>query len=707
MRRKSKIYRFIGDTWDLEMDIPQWPRHKVYADTETYLSLPEGLEPWKFIGEPKYISLMAKCEVLPWLLVWTFRTIEKSGQKYTLGDWFTNYTLIAHHCHMEFFENLQSIYMHRRVPLVFFHNASYDLSVLTSFWKKYLDPDIVVYWYVRPESKSFLRGAMHSPKYKFKCEFGDTMMFEGLSVEAIGKSLGKPKGVDVPYTMCDIGFDWPLITYIDLIDGKQKSFDVQKYIEYAERDVDIAREYGESLEAKKKAFYEVSGIKEKLKSKDLEVKGMTQGSLSKSIVDFYIASKGFIGGIDEHFRFEIPSYKEQLYQETIKSNMGGYTTFNKDIRYYKCVMDEKIGVFDCNSEYPFILTQWLPYGELLEQPPIGSHVTWYVVSFRSCEWKPLMSSLKHGPISIDRLNTYLDLRFYMLKEYYEMVDRLCIHESTIHEIRYQKTTAVMAPLIEKLYSMRKGYKMLMNRHQPGDPEYEVLNMRQQGCKIIMNSIYGKLCEKPHSSSCFYYSKTLKYEKYLKDKEDFSYRSILTGSFVSYMGRLMLMDKLERCLSAGYRVLYADTDSVVLIYRESEFDKVSEVFGENRGEMGEWKCEGNFNLFLNSGVRKKYCLLDTDNLANFKIAWSGINKQVPRVFETALKNGNKQALDDLIFIFDPNQNVLFKRQKRVRVLNFYQDHSVILDTDFQMNLRVGRVTAICTVDKYGYVLEKHG
>lgn len=92
-------------------------------------------------------------------------------------------------------------------------------------------------------------GAIESPKYNFKAQFGDTMLYLGkISIAKMGEELGYPKGKDVPYTIGNLKIREGQIVYIDTQDGELKKFPLDKYLEYAERDVEIMRKYDAYLD---------------------------------------------------------------------------------------------------------------------------------------------------------------------------------------------------------------------------------------------------------------------------------------------------------------------------------------------------------------------------------------------------------------------------------------------------------------------------
>lgn len=90
---------------------------------------------------------------------------------------------------------------------------------------------------------------MQSKKYNFYCCLGDTMKYDSyISIDQAGELFGKPKKKGVPYGMCDCEFEEDesnniTLYYRDFYSGEERSFPLATYLEYAEMDVDIMREF--------------------------------------------------------------------------------------------------------------------------------------------------------------------------------------------------------------------------------------------------------------------------------------------------------------------------------------------------------------------------------------------------------------------------------------------------------------------------------
>lgn len=260
-----------------------------------------------------------------------------------------------------------------------FHNSSYDIPVLEPIFRT-LDPEMVIYFYT-DDKKRFIRGTMQSEKYNFFCEFEDTLKYDrDMSIAKAGKILGLTKLEGLPYGLCDVSLDDDdFICYRDFYTGAKKRYSLEKYMEYAKRDVDIARKIHERQLRQAHLVNEIMMEDwSKMKQFQFNKRCGTRPSHSKSICNRYLEMKGW-QKIDTVFRFNIteqlhPDVKE-LYRQTIESNNAGFTSPNKGIFNYECGEDRIIRYLDRNSMYPTIMTQPLPFGDLYREHRKPEHST--------------------------------------------------------------------------------------------------------------------------------------------------------------------------------------------------------------------------------------------------------------------------------------------------------------------------------------------
>jgi len=131
-----------------------------------------------------------------------------------------------------------------------------------------------------------------------------------------------------------------------------------------------------------------------------------------------------------------------------------------------------------------------------------------------------------------------------------------------------------------------------------------------------------------------------------------------GESVTAYGRKHIMETMERAEKAGFRVLYGDTDSVMLLYKNRE-DVLKFVKDVNASlpEKMELELEGFYprGVFVSKkggagerGAKKKYALLGEDNrikIRGFELVrrdWSQIAKKTQlAVLEAILRDGSKE------------------------------------------------------------------
>lgn len=337
---------------------------------------------------------------------------------------------------------------------------------------------------------------------------------------------------------------------------------------------------------------------------------------------------------------------KDLYQRTVESNCGGYTSYNRRFSRYDCGPDKHIKYYDRNSMYPTIMTEEIPYGDILKEPPEGSYVTWYCISIRFLCWNEPMDLLKDEAFGQAKRN---GVPFFVLKEYLDFVIAHSTIDYSILGTYYQRKEKILAGLINSYYERRKEIKRIMDRMESegekGTPKYIDLDDKQSNLKLLMNSLYGKMCEKGRLIECVYAMG--EYHEFENEEE--YYPCILTASYITYKSRLCLLEKIKAVIESGYDFLYADTDSVVLgCPKEAD---LTPIFGVNEGKLGQWKLEGTYDLFLHNGARKKYVLFDRST-EKHKIALSGIPKSICELITDKIKVDFKGGVRDMEILFNP-------------------------------------------------------
>ncbi len=218
------------------------------------------------------------------------------------------------------------------------------------------------------------------------------------------------------------------------------------------------------------------------------------------------------------------------------------------------------------------------------------------------------------------------------------IDPATISESGEHKApkgtTFKKAPKGLIPeVLEGLLDKRAKIKRALKEMDKDSEEYKVLSARSQALKILANSFYGYLG----------YARSRWYSRQCAES-------------VTAWGRKHINDTIQKAEEKGFKVLYADTDSVFLIYEDKE--KVIEFMNEvNKAlpEKMELELEGFYvrGVFVSKkseekGAKKKYALLGEDGrikIRGFELVrrdWSEIAKETQkRVLEIILKEGSKE------------------------------------------------------------------
>ena len=147
---------------------------------------------------------------------------------------------------------------------------------------------------------------------------------------------------------------------------------------------------------------------------------------------------------------------------------------------------------------------------------------------------------------------------------------------------------IIREMVEELLSEREKKKELRNQHEPGSEEYKKFDRQQGSVKVIMNSLYG----------------VLGWERFrLYDKE--------MGAAVTATGRAVIKHTEKVSNDLGYKVVYGDTDSVMLELGQvnpEEVNYITDPLLEDHPKMVE---DG--ELVVSDKMRKEYPDMDDDEL----------------------------------------------------------------------------------------------
>ncbi|MBD3210653.1 hypothetical protein GF318_04705 [Candidatus Micrarchaeota archaeon] len=201
--------------------------------------------------------------------------------------------------------------------------------------------------------------------------------------------------------------------------------------------------------------------------------------------------------------------------------------------------------------------------------------------------------------------------------------------------KFTKEKQGLVPVVlDYLVDMRSKIKSRLKTMDRSSAAYVKMNARSHALKILSNSFYG-------------------YLGYARSR----YYSRPCAESVTAWGRKHIMDTIQKAEKAGFQVLYADTDSVFLIYEEKNQvrDFMNGINDSLPGKM-ELELEGFYTrgVFVSKkggearGAKKKYAMIEDDGrikIRGFELVrrdWSDIAKDTQlKVLEAILKEGSKQ------------------------------------------------------------------
>ena len=200
--------------------------------------------------------------------------------------------------------------------------------------------------------------------------------------------------------------------------------------------------------------------------------------------------------------------------------------------------------------------------------------------------------------------------------------------------RFRKEPVGLIPhVLDYLIDFRTSLKKQLKTLDQDSDEYKTLLARSTAIKVVSNSFYGYLA----------YARSRWYSKEC-------------GESVTAYGRKHITETMEKAEKCGFKVLYGDTDSLMLLYKNR--DKVlrfMDNINDSLPEKMELELEGFYprGVFVSKkaqekGAKKKYALLGEDGrikIRGFELVrrdWSKIAKDTQlAVLEAILKEGSKE------------------------------------------------------------------
>lgn len=216
-----------------------------------------------------------------------------------------------------------------------------------------------------------------------------------------------------------------------------------------------------------------------------------------------------------------------------------------------------------------------------------------------------------------------------------------VHASPTGALFLKGKKGLIPATLEYLLDFRGELKKQLKKLKKDSPEYELLSARSQAVKIISNSFYGYLG----------YARSRWYNRDCAES-------------TTAWGRKHIQDTIDAAEKAGFNVLYGDTDSVFLLYKDKQsvIDFVASI-NKTLPEKMELELEGFYTrgVFVSKkvvakgakkdedvGAKKKYAMLGDDGrikIRGFELVrrdWSQVAKDTQlKVLEAILKEGSKE------------------------------------------------------------------
>jgi len=209
------------------------------------------------------------------------------------------------------------------------------------------------------------------------------------------------------------------------------------------------------------------------------------------------------------------------------------------------------------------------------------------------------------------------------------------------EARFSKAETGLIPFVlDYLVDMRMKIKRELKSLDKDSDEYVRMNARSHALKILANSFYG-------------------YMGYARSR----WYSRPCAESVTAWGRKHIAETIETAEKSGFTVLYADTDSVFLLYKNrGDVLAFMKKVNDSLPEKMELELEGFYTrgVFVSKkggearGAKKKYALIGEDGrikIRGFELVrrdWSAVAKETQlKVLEAILKEGSKEKAVKII------------------------------------------------------------
>ncbi|NYZ75394.1 ribonuclease H-like domain-containing protein [Candidatus Micrarchaeota archaeon] len=204
-----------------------------------------------------------------------------------------------------------------------------------------------------------------------------------------------------------------------------------------------------------------------------------------------------------------------------------------------------------------------------------------------------------------------------------------------------KIKGLVPTTLEEIIDARRAVQAQMKKTPKESNEYKQLYARQWGLKILANSYYGFLG----------YARARWYSRECAES-------------TTAWARHYIKQAIEQAEKAGFKVLYADTDSALLQFKPGEEKKIEEFRKSVNSllpERMELELEDFYprGIFVSkkqgdAGAKKKYALINRDGkikIRGFELVrrdWSRVARRLQRsVLEVLLKEGDVKKAKEMV------------------------------------------------------------
>lgn len=145
---------------------------------------------------------------------------------------------------------------------------------------------------------------------------------------------------------------------------------------------------------------------------------------------------------------------------------------------------------------------------------------------------------------------------------------------------------ILPDIVGTLVRERDEVRRLMKKYEPGSPIYRLLDSKQRILKILANTMYG-------------------YMGWVGAR----WYSFEGASLITYLGRRIISESIDKARELGLEIIYGDTDSVFIEYEE---DRVARLLDWINNVLGmEAKIDKVYRKVLFTEAKKRYAGLTVD------------------------------------------------------------------------------------------------